>query len=100
MERGHNEAINSFRRKLGDQTAKDSRLRLPGEYRLRFRYTNFEETKMKRKTPKIMRALLVLLFAVVALSAQEQPSCPVKVSLLQVNDVYQFAPVDGGARGG
>jgi 5'-nucleotidase len=33
-------------------------------------------------------------------SAQQQRECPVRVTLLQVNDVYQFAPVDGGARGG
>src|SRR5947208_1762108 len=33
-------------------------------------------------------------------AAQEQRECPVRVTLLQVNDVYQFAPVDGGARGG
>lgn len=33
-------------------------------------------------------------------SAQEQRECPVRVTLLQVNDVYQFAPVDGGTRGG
>lgn len=33
-------------------------------------------------------------------AAQEQSECPVRVTLLQVNDVYQFAPVDGGARGG
>ena len=32
--------------------------------------------------------------------AQEQRDCPVRVTLLQVNDVYQFAPVDGGKRGG
>ena len=33
-------------------------------------------------------------------AAQPQRECPVRVTLLQVNDVYQFAPVDGGARGG
>jgi 5'-nucleotidase len=33
-------------------------------------------------------------------AAQEPRECPVRVTLLQVNDVYQFAPVDGGARGG
>ncbi|MDX6445574.1 MAG: 5-nucleotidase / UDP-sugar diphosphatase [Blastocatellia bacterium] len=33
-------------------------------------------------------------------SAQAQSECPVRVTLLQVNDVYQFAPVDGGTRGG
>jgi 5'-nucleotidase len=32
--------------------------------------------------------------------AQETRDCPVRVTLLQVNDVYQFAPVDGGTRGG
>ncbi len=29
-----------------------------------------------------------------------QTDCPVRVTLLQVNDVYQFPPVDGGHRGG
>ena len=33
-------------------------------------------------------------------AAQQPRECPVRVTLLQVNDVYQFAPVDGGARGG
>ena len=33
-------------------------------------------------------------------TAQETRDCPVRVTLLQVNDVYQFAPVDGGTRGG
>src|SRR5713101_5434565 len=33
-------------------------------------------------------------------TAQESRDCPVRVTLLQVNDVYQFAPVDGGRRGG
>jgi 5'-nucleotidase len=33
-------------------------------------------------------------------AAAQQRECPVRVTLLQVNDVYQFAPVDGGARGG
>src|SRR5260370_13601952 len=33
-------------------------------------------------------------------TAQESRDCPVRVTLLQVNDVYQFAPVDGGTRGG
>lgn len=36
----------------------------------------------------------------ITVSAQTQRECPVRVTLLQVNDVYQFAPVDGGARGG
>jgi 5'-nucleotidase len=33
-------------------------------------------------------------------AAQSATECPVHVTLLQVNDVYQFAPVDGGTRGG
>jgi 5'-nucleotidase len=33
-------------------------------------------------------------------AAQTQRNCPVRVTLLQVNDVYQFAPTDGGLRGG
>ena len=35
-----------------------------------------------------------------AAQAQKDRDCPVRVPLLQVNDVYQFAPVDGGTRGG
>ncbi|HVS21952.1 MAG TPA: 5'-nucleotidase C-terminal domain-containing protein, partial [Pyrinomonadaceae bacterium] len=33
-------------------------------------------------------------------ATQAQRECPVRVTLLQVNDVYQFSPVDGGTRGG
>src|SRR5947209_17403981 len=58
-----------------------------------------------------LRALSILaLLAIVAgqvgvtsisrVAAQAQRACPVRVTLLQVNDVYQFAPVDGGTRGG
>src|SRR5882724_10020737 len=56
---------------------------------------------------------MVLLAAILALTAptlefnsisrataQDKRDCPVRVTLLQVNDVYQFAPVDGGTRGG
>src|ERR1044072_8294576 len=32
--------------------------------------------------------------------AQTNRECPVRVTLLQVNDVYQFSPVDGGLNGG
>lgn len=34
------------------------------------------------------------------LVAQQKADCAVRVTLLQVNDVYQFAPVDQGSRGG
>lgn len=33
-------------------------------------------------------------------STQEKSECPVRITILQVNDVYQFAPVDLGKNGG
>src|SRR4051794_38307994 len=50
-------------------------------------------------------ALALLLASVASLdafriNAQEKRDCPVHVTLLQLNDVYQFAPVDGGKNGG
>ena len=51
----------------------------------------------------LRRTALMLVFAlaaIVTLSAQQKPDCTVRVTLLQVNDVYQFAPVDLGTRGG
>lgn len=47
-------------------------------------------------------AVLALLFALSAIlpTFAQKPDCTVRVTLLQVNDVYQFAPVDGGKSGG
>src|SRR5215216_7011478 len=45
-------------------------------------------------------ALALLVAAIVSITAQDKNQCNVKVTLLQVNDVYQFAPVDQGTRGG
>src|SRR5262245_54748271 len=46
-------------------------------------------------------AALFLGFCALAINpSSAQRDCPVRVTLLQVNDVYQFTPVDGGARGG
>ena len=47
-------------------------------------------------------ALALVLFITVffSIAAQEKSQCNVKVTLLQVNDVYQFAPVDQGKAGG
>jgi 5'-nucleotidase len=45
-------------------------------------------------------ALALFATAIFSIAAQEKNQCNVKVTLLQVNDVYQFAPVDQGARGG
>jgi 5'-nucleotidase len=49
---------------------------------------------------RIALTLILVLAAIVSLSAQQKPDCTVRVTLLQVNDVYQFAPVDLGTRGG
>jgi 5'-nucleotidase / UDP-sugar diphosphatase len=57
-------------------------------------------------TPHLMfarrTALVLVLFitAIFSITAQEKSQCNVKVTLLQVNDVYQFAPVDQGKAGG
>jgi len=60
-----------------------------------------------RRFALVAFAVLMVVFAVGLVApeirlamAQEQRECPVRVTLLQVNDVYQFAPVDGGTRGG
>src|ERR1041385_7269741 len=45
-------------------------------------------------------ALVLFVAAIFSIEAQEKTQCNVKVTLLQVNDVYQFAPVDQGTRGG
>jgi 5'-nucleotidase len=45
-------------------------------------------------------ALALFATAIFSIAAQEKNQCNVKVTLLQVNDVYQFAPVDQGTRGG
>jgi 5'-nucleotidase len=57
---------------------------------------------MSRKLiPQRLVVLCVFLLSTfVSLSAQQKTDCTVKVTLLQVNDVYQFAPVDQGAHGG
>lgn len=45
-------------------------------------------------------ALTLFITAIFSIAAQEKAECNVKVTLLQVNDVYQFAPVDQGKTGG
>ncbi len=57
--------------------------------------------RVYRRLPKQLLVSIVLtLVCVVSLSAQGKPDCTVRVTILQVNDVYQFAPVDQGKRGG
>jgi 5'-nucleotidase len=45
-------------------------------------------------------ALALVVSAILSIAAQQKTDCNVKVTLLQVNDVYQFAPVDQGTKGG
>ena len=45
-------------------------------------------------------ALVLFITAIFSIAAQEKTQCNIKVTLLQVNDVYQFAPVDQGKSGG
>lgn len=45
-------------------------------------------------------ALVLFISAIFSIAAQEKTQCNIKVTLLQVNDVYQFAPVDNGKSGG
>jgi 5'-nucleotidase len=45
-------------------------------------------------------ALTLVLTVIPSIAAQQKTECSVKVTLLQVNDVYQFAPVDQGKSGG
>ncbi|HEV7746342.1 MAG TPA: bifunctional UDP-sugar hydrolase/5'-nucleotidase [Pyrinomonadaceae bacterium] len=54
----------------------------------------------RRATRRLFLAAVILLAAILSLSGQQKAECTVRVTLLQVNDVYQFAPVDQGARGG
>jgi 5'-nucleotidase len=64
--------------------------------------------KQKFQPPRFTILLAVLTALTIGLAttqlrlttAQTKTECPVRVTLLQVNDVYQFAPVDGGSRGG
>jgi 5'-nucleotidase len=49
---------------------------------------------------RMFLTIVIVLAAILSLSAQQKPDCTVRVTLLQVNDVYQFAPVDEGTRGG
>jgi len=45
-------------------------------------------------------ALVLSTLTIFSIAAQQKTNCNVKITLLQVNDVYQFAPVDRGTRGG
>ncbi|MCW5961067.1 MAG: bifunctional metallophosphatase/5'-nucleotidase [Pyrinomonadaceae bacterium] len=47
-----------------------------------------------------MKFLAALVFVVLSAASAAFSQAPIKVTILHVNDVYSFAPVDGGTRGG
>src|SRR5215204_2677627 len=51
----------------------------------------------KRTFQRTVCLAITILTSTLAVVAQE---CPTRITLLQVNDVYQFSPVDRGTRGG
>ena len=58
---------------------------------------------MKTHLVRLRKSIVVLLLVLVvvpALTAQQKTDCLVRITLLQLNDVYQFVPVDRGERGG
>jgi 5'-nucleotidase len=57
------------------------------------------KTLMFRKSPGVLLIALLVL-GTFSVTAQQKTECNVKVTLLQVNDVYQFSPVDQGTKGG
>ena len=57
--------------------------------------------KLYRRLPaRPLLAAIALTLASFFSPARPQADCTLKVTLLQLNDVYQFSPVDRGARGG
>ena len=54
----------------------------------------------RQSRQKLSALLLFILLAVFTSAAQQNNDCIVRVTLLQLNDVYQFDPVDQGKRGG
>jgi len=56
---------------------------------------------MKLRHPRhAVLAVVLLVCAAVQLAAQAVPQRGIRITLLQVNDVYQISPVDKGTRGG
>jgi 5'-nucleotidase len=49
---------------------------------------------------RIVLSIALLLTSFPIVPAQQNIDCNIRVTLLQVNDVYQFTPVDLGTRGG
>lgn len=56
--------------------------------------------EMKLRRSRTLLVATAIFCLVLTSAAQQKTSCEVHVTLLQVNDVYQFSPVDNGTRGG
>ncbi|MGH9907281.1 MAG: bifunctional metallophosphatase/5'-nucleotidase [Pyrinomonadaceae bacterium] len=54
----------------------------------------------RKALPALALVLVLILTCIHAGSGQERRECTTRITLLQLNDVYQFAPVDRGTRGG
>jgi len=77
---------------------------VPVEYNSHLLQSEFTDKLQHMKNYLDWRKATVatLLLAVIVFSgfAQQKPACKIKVTILQVNDVYQFVPVDEGRNGG
>src|SRR5688572_7355126 len=58
------------------------------------------EVRFRRRASRSVALAFLLALGVIFPTFAQKPDCLVRVTLLQVNDVYQFAPVDGGKSGG
>ncbi|MEO8435369.1 MAG: metallophosphoesterase, partial [Pyrinomonadaceae bacterium] len=58
------------------------------------------EMRFPRRASRSAALALLLALGGIFPTFAQKPECIVRVTLLQVNDVYQFAPVDGGKNGG
>ena len=58
------------------------------------------EIRFRRRASRSVALAFLLALGVIFPTFAQKPDCLVRVTLLQVNDVYQFAPVDGGKSGG
>ena len=50
--------------------------------------------------PRLLLAILLFFGTIPIVHSQQRTECNIRVTLLQVNDVYQFTPVEQGKRGG
>jgi len=56
--------------------------------------------RYRRFFRKTNLTLILVFAAILSVPAAQKADCTIRVTLLQLNDVYQFSPVDQGSRGG